>query len=250
MTKLIAEALDAIGIAEDAEVMDLLDLAAQSLNYSLSVDKVSVRALTAQLDDIEAAAAHLAELVEQYRDDIDRAIAIEAMSLFSPYVLEDALEHDNTVSRLRRLSASAGSARGAIVAAFGSGDPDNPDPNGADLGTKLMGSPKRRFVEEIVHIVGARRPDLLATTKEGPLHRFVVDCWEWATGNPKAPGIPDDLAAVVPKLHAAMRDHAEAHQWEIAASNYRRLGLDKEAEEARKHASTIYQRIIRSSGQK
>ncbi|ESY16284.1 MULTISPECIES: hypothetical protein [unclassified Mesorhizobium] len=240
----LAAALRILDIADTAAVVEDLELAADTLNAYLLAEKVSLKTLAARLADIETMSAELADLIEQYDAGLFAAIGTRSRELQSPYSVGDELD----IATLRRLSADAGAARGAAVLELGSGDADNPDPNGADLATKLDGSPKRRFVSEIVGILAVQRPDLLATTKEGPLHRFVVDCWEWAIGDQNPPGIPDDIAIVVPEFQS-IRDRAAARELATAARNFRRLGLPQYAADFQAQADKITERIaIRSRG--
>lgn len=242
----LSAALDILEIdhADRAAVLDELQIYADNLNADRFERKVSVKSLADQLDKVESIAANLANLVDEYESDILTALGTCVLELETRYVFTDHRD----VERLRALSSAANAARGDLIRDHGSGDPDNPDRNGADLATRCDGTPKRRFVSNLVSVCAAHRPDILSTTKEGKLHQFVDLCWQWAVGDqPK--GIADDLAKVVPDFQRH-RDREAVRALENAARNCRRLGMVDLADELKRQAAEITDRLIRSSGTK
>ncbi|MER8810459.1 hypothetical protein [Mesorhizobium australicum] len=253
----IDKALAILAVAEEdrAAVVEEIELAAGEI-IGDQADRISLKTLCDQLDAIDYASAALARLLKQYGDDLD--ITFPSGEYWGRYLVVGDEFHDYLQGRpaqfdpatLKYLAARAYAVRGELVQEFGTGDPDNPDKNGADLYDRLHGTPKRRFVRNLLELFSLYRPDALVTTRDGPAFHFIIACWRWSTGGDDPRGIGDDLAKLIPEFQEN-RDRATARDLESTARNFARLGMLSEAAEHQAQADELHRLVsIRSSVKK
>lgn len=238
-------ALDLLEISADERdsICEDISFHAEVLRVALATPPVRIKQLVSMLNQIEELSAQLAHLVEHYDADAVQGIGSFAYQysgdgFSTALLLSDIVSEDD----LKLLSRRSGSAAGTIVRNFGSGDPDKPDPGGAAIEIRLFGTPKRRFVKELVWIWAGHRPDALSETPGGLLHQFCGYCWEWAVGeNSPLQGLDDDLRLIVPVIRRRTHLRNVAFDCDLIAQNIERVGRTEDARPYRDHACRIFE---------
>lgn len=241
----LESALDLLEVSADERdsIREELAFYAEVFRVGLATPPVRVKQLVGMLNQIEELSAQLADLVEQYDDSADQALG----SLAYPYLGDrnnQGLLLSGIVAEedLRLLSRRSGSAAGTIVRNFGSGDPDKPDRGGPAIEIRRSGTPKRRFIKELVRIWAGHRPDALSETPGGLLHQFCGYCWEWAVGeHTQLKGLDDDLRRIVPIIRRRTHLRNVAFDCDLIAHNIERLGRTEDARPYRDHARSLFE---------
>lgn len=238
----LARAVAMLDIADDvdrAAVVSRIEEETGELAAVLTEPKIRIKQLADLLNDIRRSAATLARQLDEYEEALVTGIGSRAQwvefdetgSLQSrDYLLTGRFDPATLVE----LSVAAEAVRGAVVSEYGS------DKGGPDLSTRLNGTPKRRFVEAMAWIWAVWRPDQLTEKTEGLMHQFVECCWEFATGDTKAPGIADDLRHIVPTIRSRQQYRREAWEQEALAGLLERTDRQAEAADCLRRAIELF----------
>jgi hypothetical protein len=243
--------LQLLGEPENIGVAEELALVLDQYAFDLQEKEVRVGKLADDAAVIEEMASELARKIESFADDLsevsDWAHHLGAMDKF---LRSGARDREEFCEALRSLSRLAGAVRGEIVIKFASGaDPDAPDRGGrGGIATRILGSPKRRFVRALASI-WADTQGWPTGTAEGGFHRFVCVAHECATGDQDCCSFEHEIKFVAKEFRARVtlqqKATKKARELQAYANFLRKYGQHGHVENALETARRLERRADR-----